>query len=379
MKNTKETEGQKIKCKEYFNVDGERIILNDHNEQQEGMSFYQWEKEIKKLISKSKLSCHFQEPEEIEDDIKPYLDPAIKRRIERNREDPERFPLDRHEHNMFENYKKDKTNWKNSCAELLNMIMDCVCVNIRNKIELMENYDEKSRENIIRIMRYLKNSFGGFTANRNQQITDSFNKLKPIQSVKELDKFIKMIYECQREKISWNNRREGNFQYRNKEIIQIVINKLIEWDKLNDCIKTIKKDRNILSWEEEVEILEKESSEIKADYEVTINNNRENNSCSNDTSSGNGRNNNKHMTNNSDNNTDMDSASILTQSMVNYVRDIKSTNSAKCYNCNNFGHLSSACKATYCNKCKRSWNSINDPGYHTSYCCKSKPTMIIII
>jgi hypothetical protein len=181
-----------------------------------------------------------------------------------------------------------------------------------------------------------------------------------------------MIYECQREKISWNNRREGNFQYRNKEIIQIVINKLIEWDKLNDCIKTIKKDRNILSWEEVVEILEKESSEIKADYEVIINNNRENNSCSNDTSSGNGRNNNKHMTINSDNNTDMDSASILTQSMVNYVRDIKSTNSAKCYNCNNFGHLSSACKATYCNKCKRSWNSINDPGYHTSYYCRVK-------
>jgi hypothetical protein len=56
---------------------------------------------------------------------------------------------------MFENYKKDKTNWKNSCAELLNMIMDCVCVNIRNKIasELMDNYDDKSRENIIRVMR----------------------------------------------------------------------------------------------------------------------------------------------------------------------------------------------------------------------------------
>ena len=200
--NMKENYLQKIKCKENYNSQGERIILSDYDQACETMPYYQWKKEILKVIDKNKLNCYFNVPDNFEDDTKPYLDPNVLRRVQRHHENPNRYDLDRHDLQQFENYKKEKRNWENNCAESINLIIDCVCSKIRIKIEMIEGYNEKSRENIRRLMKYLERSYGGFTADRDQQINDNISKFKQIQSINELDNFIQLINEHQMEKQS---------------------------------------------------------------------------------------------------------------------------------------------------------------------------------
>jgi hypothetical protein len=266
-----EIEINKVKTKEYYTSRGEKLLLTDYSEGEEAMSFYKWNKEVLKVADKIKLGCYFNRPRRLEDDTEPYINPAVMRRVERCRTDPRRYgEVDRHDQTQFESYKKDRKHWEAGCGEAINLIMDCVCMKIKTKIEGLQDYNQLTRTNVMRIMIYLEHLFGGFSADRKQVMHDRMYNFPQIQNVKSLDDFIVMVNDYQLERKTWNRPGEECFEYRNKEMVQLIINKLLKWNRMDDCVRRIKRDRNTLTWSECIEMIEDECQEIKADSRAIL-------------------------------------------------------------------------------------------------------------